>query len=115
MAIGLADGGIVTQLGILPLDGIRVLDLTRFLSGPHATLLLAGLGAEVIRIDDPRQGDPTFSAPPFLGPGGRLTSTKGSRRYRPRLSEALPLQEGHHARSEAACRTHFVPEARRAS
>src|SRR5436190_23605466 len=70
MAIGLADGGIVTQLGILPLDGIRVLDLTRFLSGPHATLLLAGLGAEVIRIDDPRQSDPTFSAPPFLGPEG---------------------------------------------
>jgi crotonobetainyl-CoA:carnitine CoA-transferase CaiB-like acyl-CoA transferase len=70
MKIDLADGGFVTQLGILPLDGIRVLDLTRFLSGPHATLLLAGLGAKVIRIDDPRQVDPTFSAPPFLGPGG---------------------------------------------
>ena len=52
------------------LKGFRVLDLTRFLSGPHATLLLAGLGAEVIRIDDPRQGDPTFAAPPFLGPDG---------------------------------------------
>ena len=52
------------------LDGIRVLDLTRFLSGPHATLLLAGLGAEVIRIDDPRHGDPTFSTPPFIGPKG---------------------------------------------
>src|SRR5215472_6876657 len=48
----------------------RVLDLTRFLSGPHATLLLAGLGAEVIRIDDPRHGDPTFSTPPFVGPAG---------------------------------------------
>jgi crotonobetainyl-CoA:carnitine CoA-transferase CaiB-like acyl-CoA transferase len=33
-------------------------------------LLLAGLGAEVIRIDDPRHGDPTFSTPPFLGPEG---------------------------------------------
>jgi len=52
------------------LEGVRVLDLTRFLSGPHATLLLAGLGAEVIRIDDPRHGDPTFSTPPFLGPEG---------------------------------------------
>jgi CoA:oxalate CoA-transferase len=52
------------------LEGVRVLDLTRFLSGPHATLLLAGLGAEVIRIDDPRSGDPTFSTPPFLGPEG---------------------------------------------
>ena len=56
--------------GISPLHGIRVLDLTRYLSGPHATLLLAGLGAEVIRIDDPQRGDPTFSAPPFLGPEG---------------------------------------------
>lgn len=53
-----------------PLDGFRVLDLTRFLSGPHATLLLAGLGAEVIRIDDPRHGDPTFAAPPFVGSEG---------------------------------------------
>src|SRR5215467_2795389 len=52
------------------LEGIRVLDLSRFLSGPHATLLLAGLGAEVIRIDDPRHGDPTFSTPPFVGPEG---------------------------------------------
>ena len=52
------------------LEGIRVLDLSRFLSGPHATLLLAGLGAEVIRIDDPRHGDPTFSTPPFVGPAG---------------------------------------------
>ena len=52
------------------LKGFRVLDLTRFLSGPHGTLLLAGMGAEVIRIDDPRHGDPTFAAPPFLGPEG---------------------------------------------
>ena len=62
------------------LEGIRVLDLSRFLSGPHATLLLAGLGAEVIRIDDPRHGDPTFSTPPFLGPEGvslRRTNAAG--------------------------------------
>src|SRR6516162_2389299 len=52
------------------LEGIRELYLSRFLAGPHATLLLAGLGAEVIRIDDPRHGDPTFSTPPFLGPEG---------------------------------------------
>ena len=36
------------------LDGIRVIDLSQFLSGPHATLLLAGLGAEVIRVDHPK-------------------------------------------------------------
>ncbi|MFI4986844.1 MAG: CaiB/BaiF CoA transferase family protein [Alphaproteobacteria bacterium] len=56
------------SVGILA--GVRVLDLTRFLSGPQATLFLAALGAEVIRIDDPAVGDPAAAAPPFFGAGG---------------------------------------------
>lgn len=52
------------------LEGVKVLDLTRFLSGPQATLFLAGMGADVIKIDDPKDGDPTASAPPFAGPQG---------------------------------------------
>lgn len=52
------------------LDGIMVLDLTRFFSGPQSTLILAGMGAEVIKIDDPKGGDPTAFAPPFAGPHG---------------------------------------------
>lgn len=52
------------------LAGVRVLDLSRFLSGPQATLFLAGMGAEVIKIDEPRGGDPTFGAPPFFGAEG---------------------------------------------
>lgn len=52
------------------LEGVVVLDLTRFFSGPQATLFLAGLGAEVIKIDDPATGDPTAFAPPFAGPSG---------------------------------------------
>lgn len=51
-----------------PLEGLVVLDLTRYLSGPHCTLLLAGLGAEVIKIDDPAGGDPAALAPPYSGP-----------------------------------------------
>lgn len=51
-----------------PLEGVVVLDLTRYLSGPHCTLLLAGLGAEVIKIDEPRGGDPAALAPPYSGP-----------------------------------------------
>ncbi|RZJ05490.1 MAG: CoA transferase [Rubrivivax sp.] len=52
------------------LDGVVVLDLTRFFSGPQCTLFLAGMGAEVIKIDDPETGDPTAFAPPFAGPQG---------------------------------------------
>ena len=52
------------------LDGVVVLDLTRFFSGPQCTLFLAGMGAEVIKVDDPKGGDPIAFAPPFDGPGG---------------------------------------------
>ncbi len=60
-----------------PLDGVRVLDLTRFYSGPFSTLMLAGLGAEVIRFDEPGHGDPTMSGPPLLGDQGVSLTRQG--------------------------------------
>ena len=52
------------------LDGIRVIDLSQFLSGPHATLLLAGLGAEVIRVDHPKTGTSLAKTPIYFGKNG---------------------------------------------
>jgi alpha-methylacyl-CoA racemase len=46
------------------LDGIRVLDLTRLLPGAYATLILADLGADVIKVEDPRGGDHMRQMPP---------------------------------------------------
>lgn len=52
-----------------PLDGIRVLDLSRLLPGPYGTLILADLGAEVYKIEDPTTGgDYIRHMPPHVGP-----------------------------------------------
>jgi len=52
------------------LEGIRVVDLTAYLSGPFTSMNLAAMGAEVIKIERPGVGDPCRWNPPFAGPHG---------------------------------------------
>ena len=54
-----------------PLDGVRILDLTRLLPGNYCTLLLADLGADVVKVEEPGRGDYIRWTPPMVdGEGG---------------------------------------------
>lgn len=76
-----------------PLDGIRVIDASRIVSGPVCAWLLASLGAEVIRVEAPG-GDHTWQAPPWIGPEG---VHRGARRERD--LGLSPLRRGRGKRS----------------
>ncbi|HEY4668724.1 MAG TPA: CoA transferase, partial [Tepidiformaceae bacterium] len=51
-----------------PLQGIRILDFTRYQQGPFATVMLADMGAEVIKVEEPKGGD--FGRRMFREPDG---------------------------------------------
>jgi len=81
------DGGVQR-----PLEGIRVLDLSRLLPGPFLTMVLADLGADVVKIEDPKVGDYLRVFPPVKGgvAGRYLAVNRGKR------SLALDLKQAAH-------------------
>ncbi len=79
-----------------PLDGVRVVDLTRALAGPYATLMLADAGADVLKVERPGTGDDTRGwGPPFAEPpdGGDRQSTYFLSVNRSKRSVELDLKQ----------------------
>jgi len=98
-----------------PLRGVRVLDLTRVLAGPVATRFLAGLGADVLRIDPPGWEEPGLEPEVTLGKRTArldLRSATGRSAFQRLLSEADVLVHGY--RSNALTGLGFDAAARQA-
>ncbi|NUS36499.1 MAG: CoA transferase [Pseudarthrobacter sp.] len=78
-----------------PLAGHTVVDLSRALAGPHAGMMLADLGARVIKVENPGTGDDTRGwGPPFVGPEDDLQSTYFMSCNRNKESIGLDLKSG---------------------
>jgi len=77
----------------LPLDNIRILDLSRDLAGPFCSMILADLGAEVIKVEIPERGDEARSwGPPFIG--GESAYFLSVNRNKKSVTINLKMEEG---------------------
>ena len=76
-----------------PLSDLLVVDLSRALAGPYATLLLGDLGARVIKVEHPRGDESRAYGPPFVGPEGSQESTYFLSANRNKESLVLDLKD----------------------
>jgi crotonobetainyl-CoA:carnitine CoA-transferase CaiB-like acyl-CoA transferase len=99
-----------------PLEGIRIFDLTRVLAGPSCTQILGDLGADVIKIERPGQGDDTRKfGPPFVkDPSGKDTSESGyylgANRNKRSITLSLDEPEGQALAKKMIAKCHVLVE-----
>ena len=93
----------------MPLTGVRVLDLSRLLPGPFATMMLAGLGADVVKVEDLDGGDYMRWMPPLDGDGTASMFTAINRGKRS-LRLDLKSTRGRELFLELAALSHVVLE-----
>ena len=92
----------------MPLTGVRVLDLSRLLPGPFATMILAGLGADVVKVEDLDGGDYMRWMPPLHdGTAAMFTAINRDKRS---LRLDLKSARGHELFLDLAARSHVVLE-----
>jgi crotonobetainyl-CoA:carnitine CoA-transferase CaiB-like acyl-CoA transferase len=92
-----------------PLDGVRVLDLSRVLAGPYCTMILADLGAEVTKVERPGVGDETRSwGPPYAG--GESAYYMSVNRSKRSVAIDLSTKEGQQKALDLAAESHIVIE-----
>ncbi|GAA5525223.1 acetyl-CoA:oxalate CoA-transferase [Microbulbifer aestuariivivens] len=76
-----------------PLAGLRILDFSTLLPGPYATMLMADMGADVLRIESPQRPDMLRALPPYVGAGGEQVSAAHATINRNKRSLALNLKD----------------------
>lgn len=97
----------------LPLDGVKVLDFSRVLAGPLCTMLLADLGADVVKVEEPSRGDETRQwGPPWVGSpqDGRSAYFVSVNRNKRSLTLDLQTESGQATAQRLARRCHVVVE-----
>jgi crotonobetainyl-CoA:carnitine CoA-transferase CaiB-like acyl-CoA transferase len=92
------------------LDGVRVLDFTRVLAGPFCTMMLADLGADVIKVEDPRLGDETRQWGPPFAPNGDSAYYLSINRNKRAITLDLKTPEGQQIARRLAAQSDIVVE-----